>query len=74
MARKEVEKDNVIIDKDKYLKICDQYYKNGKQDALKDLPKWKKITDETNLSLTLSNGEYYIPLEDLKTLPKEEQL
>lgn len=54
------------------LRGLNKAYTQGKQDALKDLPKWKKITDETNLSLTLSNGEYYLLLQDLETLPKEE--
>ena len=58
----------------------------GKQDALKDLPKWKKATenedlekhiaileeDKVLLSNYLEEGDYYIELEDLKTLPKEE--
>ena len=77
LARKEIEKD----DSD-----WEDGYKQGKQDALKDLPKWKKATEHKDLEkhiavledgkVLLSNyleeGDYYIDLEDLKTLPKEE--
>lgn len=86
LARKELEKDNVIIDKDKYLEICDQYYNNGKQNALKDLPKWKKTVQDyyhkgnipcTNPIISgdeeyLIVGTYEIKISDLETLPKEE--
>ena len=62
-------------------------YELGKQDALKGLPKWKKATkckefevhvcvmDEDMypyLDTEVHKGEYYIELDDLKTLPKEE--
>lgn len=72
LARKELkpefdkEIDKMLAETDKIV------YQKGRQDALKDFPKWKKITDATNLSLTISNGEYYLTLEDLESLPKEE--
>lgn len=60
----------------------------GKQDALKDLPKWKKATehlrgegfihyDKHNMTpqyadTNVEGGEYYLNIDDLKTLPKEE--
>lgn len=61
-------------------------FEKGRQDALKDLPKWKKATenkdlekhiaileeDKVLLSNYLEKEDYYIDLEDLKTLPKEE--
>ena len=87
LARKELEKENIIIDKDRYLKICDQYYNNGKKNALKDLPKWKKATEDKEcdrhvllfenkerilLTTEIYEGEYYIEADDLITLPKEE--
>ena len=60
-------------------------YEKGKADALKDLPKWKKATEHKDLEkhiaileenkVLLSNyleeGDYYIELDDLKTLSKE---
>lgn len=50
-------------------------YTNGKQDALKDLPKWKKITEAKQNYLSygyLSNDEYYLSIQELKDkLPKE---
>lgn len=64
-----------------------QGYDRGKQDALKDLPKWKKahehkefplhvcVMDENMypiLDTEVNEDEYYIELEDLKTLSKEE--
>lgn len=66
--------------------IYDKGFKEGKKYALKDLPKWKKATEHKDLEkhiaileenkVLLSNyleeGDYYIELEDLKTLPKEE--
>ena len=88
LARKELEKSNVIVDKDKYIKNCDYYYEYGKRDVLKDLPKWKKATEhkdfEINSACILDDdiypiiatnvniGEYYIELDELKNLPIEE--
>ena len=51
-------------------------YENGKYDALKDLPKWKKITKiEQNYLVYgyLSNDEYYLNIKELiENLSKEE--
>lgn len=63
-------------------------YDMGKQDALKDLPKWKKATEykefEINevcilgddiypiIATDVNIGEYYIELDELKNLPIEE--
>ena len=54
-------------------------YDTGKQDALKSLPKWKKVDSnpakfQYNLQGTrlYKDGEYYIELSDLETLSKEE--
>ena len=58
----------------------------ARKEILKDLPKWKKATEKKDLEkhiaileenkVLLSNyleeGDYYIDLEDLKALPKEE--
>ena len=58
----------------------------ARKELLKDLPKWKKATEHKDLEkhvailedgkVLLSNyleeGDYYIELEDLKNLPKEE--
>lgn len=58
----------------------------ARKELLKDLPKWKKATEKKDLEkhiaileenkVLLSNyleeDDYYIDLEDLKTLPKEE--
>ena len=53
--------------------------KLGREDALKDLPKWKKVdTNPAKFQYNLQgkqlykDGEYYIDLIDLETLPKEE--
>lgn len=61
------------------LKGVNKAYTNGKQDALKDIPKWKKVDSnpakfQYNLQGTrlYKDGEYYIELSDLETLPKEE--
>ena len=68
------------------LRGINKAYTQGKQDALKSLPKWKKATEHKDLEkhiaileegkVLLSNyleeGDYYIDLDDLKTLPKEE--
>ena len=51
-------------------------YDMGKQDALKDLPKWKKITEAKQNYLAygyLSHDGYYLSIQELKgKLPKEE--
>lgn len=70
---------------------CGEYalneaYKQGKQDVLKDLPKWKKATEDKKfdefvllfkdekwavLTTVIHKGDHYIKLSDLETLPKE---
>ena len=83
LARKELEATGWKDSMRKYKEA----YEQGKQDALKDLPKWKK-TNETKefevhvcvmdeymypyLDTEVNEGEYYIELSDLITLPKEE--
>lgn len=59
----------------------------ARKELLKDLPKWKKATEKKEMdyyvalyedeervvmSAVLYKGEYYLELDDLKTLPKEE--
>lgn len=87
LARKELqpefdeEMERMLAETDKVV------YQKGQQDALKDLPKWKKakenkefdkhvllFEDEERIVLTteLYKDEYYIEVDDLKTLPKEE--
>lgn len=65
---------------------CPRILSLARKELLKDLPKWKKETEDKDLEkhiailedgkVLLSNylekGDYYIDLEDLKTLPKEE--
>lgn len=72
-------------DNDPRLNSVKQGYYLGKRDALKDLPKWKKATEYKKLGYCLCvihehvlsfkselfKGDYYIELEDLKKLPKE---
>lgn len=79
LARKELqpefdkEMDKTLAETDKIV------YQKGKQDALKDMPKWKKVDSnpakfQYNLQGTrlYKDGEYYIELSDLEALPKEE--
>ena len=62
-------------------------YDKGYEDALKDLPKWKRAIENKEfekhvcvmdyymspfLDTEVNEGDYYIELSDLKTLPKEE--
>jgi len=61
-------------------------YDQGKEDTLKDFPKWKKATkdkdfdrhvllledDRVVIASCVYKDEYYIELNNLKTLPKEE--
>lgn len=85
LARKEVGKTNTIVDKDNYIRNCDYYYEQGKQDALKSLPKWKKIPrgisrkdlfDMMHKHIVLAFNDcvdyYYLDESDLRKLPKEE--
>lgn len=78
--------DRVVFKSDLHDRDMQGAYELGKQDALKNLPKWKKATEKKDLEkhiaileenkVLLSNyleeGDYYIDLEDLKALPKEE--
>ena len=82
LARKELEATGWRDSMRKYKEA----YEQGKQDVLEDFPKWKKssehkdfqehlaILEDNKVLLTnyLEEGDYYIVLNDLKTLPKEE--
>jgi hypothetical protein len=93
-ARKELEKEYVTIRKDTYKSeekakaqgLLDNY-KKGKQDALKDFPKWKKAKESRYLpdgvvkidkdgkiihSDVVWEEEYFIILQSLESLQKEE--
>lgn len=94
LARKELEAnyytkvldDRMVFKSELHATDLQTAYGMGKQDALKDLPKWKKATehkdlekhiaileeDKVLLSNYLEEGDCYIDLEDLKALPKEE--
>ena len=86
LARKEVEKEITKEVEQKAINHTYAYqngYENGKYDALKDLPKWKKAekldchvaiqqNDRVVLSDFVQKDEYYITLDVLKKLPKEE--
>lgn len=82
LARKELIEEQYTSDPRKT-----DLYKLGKEEALKDLPKWKKIGREHNYSLDtefLINGRYLemtnnylndvyeVALSDLEKLPKED--
>lgn len=63
------------------LRGINKAYKRGKQDALKELPRWKRTTDPTRKTRSfLGIGAYelydgkgfYIELDELEKLPKEE--
>lgn len=89
LVRKEVEKEITKEVEQKAINHTYVYqngYENGKYDALKDLPKWKKAKkdeeldchvaiqqdDRVVLSDFVQKDEYYITLDVLKKLPKEE--
>jgi len=87
LARKQLQPE-FEAELDKAYKTADNVqYQKGKQDVLKDLPKWKRATENKGCCkhvLLLGNeervvfateiyeGELYIAMDDLKTLPKEE--
>ena len=83
LARKETlkEQDNcVIIPEDDYYEQLASQYHIGHEDALKSLPKWKKVPSHekqtmygmSEISDVYYNG-YFIHLDDIfKALPKEE--
>ena len=79
LARKELFKEQehcVVIPEEDYCEQLASQYHIGQEDALKSLPKWKKITEEKQNYLVygyLSNDEYYLSIQELKDkLPKEE--
>lgn len=83
LARKELKKTFVLLHKDDYQTAFDL----GQAEALKDLPRWKKICRGNNYSsetkFTLNgrylemndtlNDVYEVSLYDLKKLPKEDE-
>lgn len=87
LARKELQPE-IDVEVEKAYKNADRMqYEKGKEDALKDLPMWKKANGEErfnerlivlagNNDLLCTNyaeeGEYYISFSDLEKLPKEE--
>ena len=84
LARKELEAnyytkvidDRMVFKSELHEQSLQTAYDMGKQDALKDLPKWKKITEEKQNYLAygyLSHDGYYLSIQELKDkLPKEE--
>lgn len=84
LARKELEAnyytkvidDRMVFKSELHEQSLQTAYDMGKQDALKDLPKWKKITKREQNYLAygyLSHDEYYLSIQELKDkLPKEE--
>lgn len=61
--------------------IYDKGFKEGKKYAVKDVPKWKKykgkligngLSFEDNVNLVLVRNGYYIDINELDKLPKEE--
>lgn len=88
LARKEIRKEQQkkLGTLEMPIDVTEPYYIKGKQDALKDLPKWKKAEkdeeldchvaiqqdDRVVLSDFVQKDEYYITLDVLKKLPKEE--
>lgn len=88
LARKEIRKEQQekLGTIEMPIDVTEPYYIKGKQDALKDLPKWKKAkkdeeldchvaiqqNDRVVLSDFVQKDEYYITLDVLKKLPKEE--
>ena len=81
LAKEELEKDYILIDKDKYPDICEDFFNRGKQAVLNDLPKWRKVTPNTGQTILykgfckgqnyLEMDGYRIMLADLEKLPKE---
>lgn len=70
-----------------FKKDSQKFLELARKEILKDLPKWKKFSEEYReldshaillednrvvLTEYLEKGDYYISSEDLKTLPKEE--
>jgi hypothetical protein len=95
LARKELEAnyytnvidDRIVFKSELHATDLQTAYDMGKQDALKDLPKWKRATEDKEfdefvllfkdekwavLTTVIHKGDYYIKLSDLKTLSKEE--
>lgn len=84
LARKELEAnyytkvidDRMVFKSELHEQSLQTAYDMGKQDVLKDLPKWKKITEEEQNYLAygyLSYDGYYLSIQELKDkLPKEE--
>lgn len=84
LARKELRKEQQekLGTLEMPIDVTEPYYIKGKQDALKDLPKWKKydknndnipyITiNEKDKNVLIYKG-YYIPISEIETLLKEE--
>lgn len=81
LARKEIRKERQekLGTIEMPIDVTEPYYIKGKQDALKDLPKWKYINQIQlgNHYAHIANGiispsGYFISYDDLETLPKEE--
>ena len=96
MARKELEAnyytkvldDRMVFKSELHATDLQTAYSMGKQDALKDLPKWKKAAEHKDFEIneacilnddiypiiatSVNIGEYYLELDELKNLPLEE--
>lgn len=95
LARKELETsyytkvldDRMVFKSELHATDLQTAYDMGKQDALKDLPKWKKATEYKDFKINeacildddiypiiatnVNIGEYYLELDELKNLPLE---
>lgn len=87
LARKELESnyydkvldDRMVFKAELHATDLQTAYNMGKQDALKDLPKWKNVSGKNGagtkdykiVGYYLVKGNYAIYLEDLEKLPKE---
>lgn len=82
-AREQLKPDINFMQEDNYKTAYKEGYDEGRVDALKDLPRWKKVglnTGQTTLVIGYTNDEdklyrngYVISLTDLEKLPKEDE-
>lgn len=83
LAREQLKPDINFMLEDNYKTAYKEGYDEGRVDALKDLPRWKKVglnTGQTTLVIGYTNDEdklyrngYVISLTDLEKLPKEDK-
>ena len=69
---------HAVMNWQEFQELAQKFINIGKDEALKDLPRWRRYSDSNNRGYgihagLLLNGDWLIELKDLEKLPKEDE-